>query len=608
MCGISGYIGKKRVGKSAINKTLGLMKNRGPDHQDWRSFIVNDTNVYLLHSRLSIIDLDERSNQPFSFNDATLVFNGEIYNYIEIRQELKKQGYVFSTDSDTEVLLKAYVEYGEDCVQHFNGMWAFAIWDERNKKLFLSRDRFAEKPLYYFQDNDGFYFASEIKAIQSLRKKQLQVNYDHLKRYLVYGYKFLYKTPQTYFHGIREIEFASNATLDCDNNFIQSKYWKPESNIKEMTLDRAVEGSRHYLLESIKLRLRADVPLAFCLSGGVDSASLASIAKKEFNYDVATFSIIDPDERYNELDNIKETIHDLDCKHFLVHLTFENILQRLETLVRYHDSPVATISYLVHSMLSEQINQQGYKVSISGTSADELFTGYYDHFNLHLYEMRNHSDFEKYLEDWQKYTGKFVRNPYLKNPQLYFDDQSIRAHNHLNSAEFASFLNDDFSIDFTENIYSESLLRNRMLNELFHEAIPVILHEDDLNSMQYSIENRSPYLDVNLFDFAYSIPNEHLIKNGYGKYVLREAMNGTLNDQVRLDRRKKGFNASINSLFDFSDKNTCDYFLDSSSVIFDLIDISNIERLINTNTAPNHYSKFLFNFINCKNFLEQQVN
>ena len=584
------------------------MKNRGPDHQDWRSFIVNDTNVYLLHSRLSIIDLDERSNQPFSFNDATLVFNGEIYNYIEIRQELKKQGYVFSTDSDTEVLLKAYVEYGEDCVQHFNGMWAFAIWDERNKKLFLSRDRFAEKPLYYFQDNDGFYFASEIKAIQSLRKKQLQVNYDHLKRYLVYGYKFLYKTPQTYFHGIREIEFASNATLDCDNNFIQSKYWKPESNIKEMTLDRAVEGSRHYLLESIKLRLRADVPLAFCLSGGVDSASLASIAKKEFNYDVATFSIIDPDERYNELDNIKETIHDLDCKHFLVHLTFENILQRLETLVRYHDSPVATISYLVHSMLSEQINQQGYKVSISGTSADELFTGYYDHFNLHLYEMRNHSDFEKYLEDWQKYTGKFVRNPYLKNPQLYFDDQSIRAHNHLNSAEFASFLNDDFSIDFTENIYSESLLRNRMLNELFHEAIPVILHEDDLNSMQYSIENRSPYLDVNLFDFAYSIPNEHLIKNGYGKYVLREAMNGTLNDQVRLDRRKKGFNASINSLFDFSDKNTCDYFLDSSSVIFDLIDISNIERLINTNTAPNHYSKFLFNFINCKNFLEQQVN
>jgi asparagine synthase (glutamine-hydrolysing) len=608
MCGIAGYIGKKQVSKSAINKTLALMKNRGPDYQDWCSFIANDTNVYLLHSRLSIIDLDERSNQPFSYNGFTLVFNGEIYNYIEVREALKKQGHTFTTDSDTEVLLKAYIEYGEDCVQYFNGMWAFAIFDERNKKLFLSRDRFAEKPLYYFQDNDGFYFASEIKAIQSLFQKKLQINYDHLKRYLIYGYKFLHKTPQTYFHGIREIEFASNATLDCDINFIQSKYWNPESNVKEMTLNEAVEGSRHHLLESVKLRLRADVPLAFCLSGGVDSASLASIAKKEFNYDVATFSIIDPDERYNELENIQATIDDLDCKHFLIHLNFENMLERLEDLVTYHDSPVSTISYLIHSMLSEKISERGYRIAVSGTSADELFTGYYDHFNLHLYEMRNHSKFEQYLKDWQEHTGNFVRNPYLKNPQLYFDDQSIRAHNHLNSAEFASFLKHDFSIDFTESTYSESLLRNRMLNELFHEATPVILHEDDLNSMKYSIENRSPFLDVNLFDFAYSIPNKHLIKNGYGKYVLREAMNGILNDQVRLDRRKKGFNASINSIFDFSDKNTCDYFLDSSSVIFDLIDISNIERLIKTNPAPNHYSKFIFNFINCKIFLEEQVN
>ena len=608
MCGIAGYIGKKQINDKKIIKTLGLMKNRGPDHQGWRSFTANDTNVYLLHSRLSIIDLDERSNQPFSFNGFTLVFNGEIYNYIEVRKELKKRGHTFTTDSDTEVLLKAYIEYGEDCVQHFNGMWAFAIWDERNKKLFLSRDRFAEKPLYYFQDNDGFYFASEIKAIQSLLQKKLQINYDHLKRYLVYGYKFLYKTPQTYFHGIREIEFASNATLDCDNNFIQSKYWKPESNVIEMTLNEAVEGSRHHLLESVKLRLRADVGLAFCLSGGVDSASLASIAKKEFNYDVATFSIIDPDERYNELENIQATIDDLDCKHFLVNLNFDNTLERLKDLVSYHSSPVSTISYLVHSMLSEQISECGYRVAVSGTSADELFTGYYDHFNLHLYEMRNHSEFKQYLKDWQEHTGNFVRNPYLKNPQLYFDDQSIRAHNHLNSSEFASFLTEDYSIEITESSYTDSLLRNRMLNELFHEATPVILQEDDLNSMKYSIENRSPYLDVNLFDFAYSIPNEHLIQDGYGKYVLREAMNGTLNDQVRLDRRKKGFNASINSLFDFSDKNTCDYFLDSSSVIFDLIDISNIERVININPAPNHYSKFLFNFLNCKIFLEQQAN
>jgi len=607
MCGIAGYIGKKQISKNTINKTLCLMKNRGPDFQDSRSFNVNDTNVYLLHSRLSIIDLEVRSNQPFSYNGLTLIFNGEIYNYIELRKKLIKKGHTFSTSSDTEVLLKAYVEYGEDCVRHFNGMWAFAIWDEKNQKLFLSRDRFAEKPLYYFQDNDGFYFASEINAIQSLLHIQLQVNYDYMKRYLVYGYKFLQKTPQTFFHGISEIDFASNATLDSNINFIQYKYWQPKSIQKQMTMDEAVEGSRYHLLESLKLRLRADVPLAFCLSGGVDSASLASIAKKEFNYDVATFSIIDSDERYNEYENIKATIDDLDCKHTLIHLNFENTLERLQDLVAYHGSPVATISYLIHSMLTEKISDQGFKISVSGTSADELFTGYYDHFNLHLYEMRNHSKFEQYLKDWQDHTGNFVTNPYFKNPKLYFKDQSTRAHNHLDSSEFASFLTEDYSIEITESNYTSSLLRNRMLNELFHETTPVILIEDDLNSMKYSIENRSPYLDVNLFNFVNSIPNEYLIQDGYGKYVLREAMKGTLNEQVRLDRRKKGFNASINSLFDFSDKSTREYLLDPSSAIFDLVNISSIERLISSKIEANKYSKFLFSFINCKIFLEQQL-
>lgn len=374
-----------------------------------------------------------------------------------------------------------------------------------------------------------------------------------------------------------------------------------------MTLNEAVEGSRHHLLESVKLRLRADVPLAFCLSGGVDSASLVSIAKKEFNYDVSTFSIIDSDERYNEYDNMQATIDDLKCKNSMMHLDYENMLERLENLVAYHDSPVSTITYLTHSMLSEQISELGYKVAISGTGADELFTGYYDHFNLHLYEMRNHPQFNQYLKDWQDYTGKLVQNPYLKNPKLYFNDQSIRAHNHLDSIKFASYLTDDYSIEITESTYSDSLLRNRMLNELFHEATPISLREDDMNSMKYSIENRSPFLDVNLFDFTNSIPNEHLIQNGYGKYVLREAMNGILNDQVRLDRRKKGFNASINSLFDFSDKNTRDYFLDSSSAIFDLVNIASVEQMISSKEAASHNGKFLFSFINCKIFLEQQL-
>lgn len=604
MCGIAGYIGKKNISISKIRDTMNVMKNRGPDFQDWCSFKHNETNIYLFHSRLSIIDLDVRSNQPFKFNNYTIVFNGEIYNYIEVRTKLEKIGHKFSTDSDTEVLLKAYVEYGEQCVNYFNGMWAFAIWDDKNKFLFLSRDRFGEKPLYYHNTNNEFYFASEVKAIQSLLDYKLKINYNHIKRYLVYGYKFLNKTKNNFFKDVDEVEYANNILINTEGEIIKSKFWKPKSNIEKLSLNDAIDGVKKHLIQSVKLRLRSDVPLAFCLSGGVDSASLASIAKKEFGYDVTAFSIIDQDERYNELDNINATVKDLNCKSHLVHLDYKNMIDRLESLVEYHDSPISTISYLVHSMLSEQISQSGFKVSVSGTSGDELFTGYYDHFNLHLYEMRNEPNFKKYLDDWQSNIGNFVRNPYLKNPKLYFDDQSIRDHNHLNSELFASYLKEDYSITYDDENFTGSLLRNRMLNELFHEITPVILHEDDLNSMYYSIENRSPYLDYKLFEFAYSIPAKYLINNGYGKYILRKAVKGILNDKVRLDRKKLGFNASINSVIDINNNRTKEFLL-SDGPIFDLVDKGKIEKFIENKFFENSHKKFLFNFINSKIFLDK---
>ena len=280
------------------------------------------------------------------------------------------------------------------------------------------------------------------------------------------------------------------------------------------------------------------------------------------------------------------------------------MLERLKDLVGYHDSPISTISYLVHSMLSEKIHEDGFKVSVSGTAADELFTGYYDHFNLHLFEMRNNPNFDSYLSDWNSHIRGLIRNPFLQNPKLYFEDKSFRDHNFLNSDVFRSFLNDDFSLNFDEEVYTSSLLRNRMLNELFQESTRVILHEDDLNSMRYSIENRSPFLDINLFEFTSSIPSEHLIQDGYGKFVLRSAVDGILNDKVRMDRSKKGFNASINSILNLKDKATLDYLL-SDGPIFQIVNKSKIESLLNLEHFENSYQKFLFNFLNVKIFLEK---
>lgn len=607
MCGIAGFYSKKEIPEERINLTLKMMENRGPDCQDVKFFRNGSQNrtIGLLHSRLSIIDLDPRSNQPLSIGKQTIAFNGEIYNYLELRKKLVKRNIVLKTSSDTEVLLHFYRIYGEKCVEFLEGMWAFAVYDESNKQLFLSRDRFAEKPLYFMENEDGFFFGSEVKFVKLLSGRNPTVNRRHLMRHLNHGYKSLYKTDDTYFEEIKELKYAQNLTVCGQGMGKPKRYWTPRFSIDEsMSIRDAIEGTKSMLFDSVEIRLRSDVPLAFCLSGGVDSAGIASIAAKEFNAKITTFSIIDKDERYNEKDNILSTVEDLGCEYHLISAEQNNPLERLRNLIEYHDAPIATISYFVHSMISEAVHQGGFRVSFSGTSADELFTGYYDHFILHLNEMRSEEDYPLYVQDWSEHVGRFVRNPDLKNPNLYNQDPNFRAHVFDASDELKGFFLKSFIEDFVEENFTDSLLRNRMLNELFHEATPVILHEDDLNSMYYSVENRSPYLDRNLLGFANSIPSRHLIQNGYGKYILREALKGTLNEQVRLDRRKKGFNASINSIVKLKDQETRDYLLDPSAEIFEIIDRTQIIPLLDQFPIPNHLSKFIFNFINARIFLE----
>lgn len=614
MCGISGYLGQKNIDLTEIKNTLSLMKQRGPDDQSYYHPLNTDLlKVLFLHSRLSIIDLNTRSNQPFSIGGYTIIFNGEIYNYIELKKALIEKGIKFNTDSDTEVLLQSFIEEGPSCVNKFEGMWSFAIWDNKNFKLYLSRDRFGEKPLYYTLSDDGIYFGSEIKFLKSLSNIRFKVNHKHLLNYLTLGYKSLYKEERTFFEDILEIPKASiveitknpNDKLKIKTNY----YWQPKTQNLKISLDESIERAKYLLIESLKIRLRSDVPLAFCLSGGVDSAALVSIASKVFNFNVNTFSIIEEDLRYDERENILATIKDTGCKSNLIKIPQNGNLEGIKNLVSYHDAPIATTTYYVHSLLSEQISKNGFRVAFSGTAADEIFTGYYDHFLLYLYEIRNTLSFSEALGKWEQHVSNFIRNPILKKFDLYIENPSYRDHVYDNFSEFHSWLSKDAKslIDpsFKENSYSDSLLKNRMLNELLNEITPVILHEDDLNSMCYSIENRSPYLDTNLIEFMYSIPAEHYIQDGYGKFILRESVKGILNDKVRLDRQKKGFNASINSLVNFKDKKVVDELLEESNQIFDLINREQVIKLFSEEQLPNHYSKFLFSFINSVFFLNE---
>ncbi len=607
MCGIAGYIGKFLPNPIHLKQTSKILEHRGPNDEGFYTHKYHKNNVTLIHRRLSIIDLDVRSNQPFTYNGTVLVFNGEIYNYIEIRKTLEELGHTFVTQGDTEVLIHALCQWGQNAHDRLEGMWAFAWYNEKDGTLLLSRDRFGEKPLYFWQKNNGFYFSSEIKGLATLAGEWPNINESHLLRNLVNGYRSLYKTRETFFKEVRELPPGNFLKLNSSSNISFQKYWKfSYVEKKKIKYSDVIENTKEGVINAVRLRMRSDVPVAFCMSGGVDSNSLISIASKTLGFDVHGFTIVSRDERYEEQELVNKAVKKLGIQHTSIELNQENFLENLRNLIKAHDSPIYTISYYVQWQLMQAMASKGFKVTLSGTGADELFTGYYDHHNLYLYEIyQNKKLYNESLEFWKKYQSKIVRNPYLKNPKLFIENKDFRDHIYLNNELFSSWLKKKWSEPFSETDYVPNILRNRMLNEMFTESVPVILHEDDLNAMYFSMENRSPFLDRFLFEFAYSIPTSYLIKNGFAKSVLRDAMRGIVPDEILDQRRKVGFNASIKELLNIKDPKIKEYLLDNSPV-YDLVNKQKIEQLLKQDDIPNSKSKFLFNFINTKIFMENQ--
>ena len=610
MCGISGYLSySEKVNKGSVKNTLSLMRRRGPDNQSCFKERKNNIEIGLLHSRLNIIDLNERSNQPFYFKDLVLIFNGEIYNYIELREQLIKKNHKFKTESDTEVLLKSYVEWGQDCVNFFVGMWAFAIWDSKNKKLFLSRDNFGEKPLYYSLNKNGFFFGSEIKFIKSLSDLNYELNQSKIYNYLFYGYKSMYKEESTFYKNIYLLENATNLTVDLNFKIKKQKYWIPKLNIDKFISPEDAANQTNYLMtKSMEYRMRSDVPVAFCLSGGIDSSYLYSIATKTLNHKVVSFSIIDKDQRYDESKNIDLITKQSGFKNFKINIDGKkkSFFERINEITKYQDSPISTISYYVHSFLSENISKNKFRIAVSGTGADELFTGYYDHFLLQLATINKSDSYKKKLNEWKKLIKPVIRNKFGKQDDIYIVNPKNRTLVYDLGFDMKSFVKGKRKKIY-EKKYCKELLRNRMMNELFHEVVPCILKDDDHNSMYHSIENRSPYLDKDLFNFALTLPPEILIANGYQKKILRDASKNTLPDPIRLDRQKKGFNASISSIIDLKKKENIDLIFSNKSLINKYVNLKKLKESINFNDIPNHYSKLIFSILTTEAFLKSNL-
>jgi asparagine synthase (glutamine-hydrolysing) len=607
VCGIAGFVGTRPVDDRAIQRTLERMRHRGPDDRTHRRFETPDGRwVELLHGRLNIIDLDSRANQPFQAREHWLAYNGELYNYVEVRRRLEGAGVAFRTSSDTEVLLAALVHDGVGALDGCEGMWAFAAYDEGDGKLLLSRDRFGEKPLYLLRDGDRLYFGSEAKFVFALAGRKPAVNLRQLQRYLVNGYKSLYKSGESFFEGLEELEPGTVLEVGRGGEERRHAYWRPPAvREREMSFEEAVAGARERLIRSVELRLRADVPLAFCMSGGVDSLSLISIARSVFDYDVHGFTIVNSDARYEEQEMVDHAVERLGVRHTAIPLDTHEFLPRLRELVRHHDAPVYTITYFVQWLLMQSIHEHGYRVSVSGTAADELYSGYYDHHLAYLYEVRDQPAVaEAARRAWEQHVRPVVRNPYLSDPELFVRDPGFRGHIYLGAEEFATYLTNGFAEGFAERDFTANLLRNRMLNELFAEAVPVILHEDDLNAMYFSIENRSPFLDRELFEHSLSVPTRHLVQDGKAKAVLREAMRGIVPDKVLDNRRKVGFNAPIESLLDADDPAVRAELL-ADSPLWEHVRRGKVEALLGKRNLPNSESKLLFNVLNAKLFLEE---
>jgi asparagine synthase (glutamine-hydrolysing) len=604
MCGIAGIWSKNEPNFVRIESSLKLLCHRGPDDQKYKTFRTkNGMHAALLFTRLAIIDLDPRASQPMGYGGLWLTINGEIYNYREIRKELEEQGINFHTSSDTEVLLKGLHTYGWNVLDKLEGMWALAVYDENTNRLTLCRDRFGEKPLSYIKTKEGVFYASEVRVLQQLTGKSLVTNKLQLQRFLVNGYKSLYKTNETFFEDVVDVPAKTLLHFNDDGTTNSEVYWKPNLEINEdIDFNEAVIQSKEKLVRSLDLRLRADVPLAFSLSGGVDSVSLVSLAKRELGAPVHGFTIRNSDSRYEEWQLVDKVVKELNLDHTYVDLSSKNFLENLQMLIAHRKNPISTITYYVQWLLMQKVSEMGFKVVIGGTGADELYTGYYDHHLFYIASLNGKAR-ENAIESWSLNLKQFIQNPFLSNPNLFAEKPDFRDHIYLDAELYKTFLIDNFDEKFSENKYHVDSLKNRMLNELFEETIPVIMHEEDLNAMNFSIENRSPYLDRELFETTAKFPTRIMIRNGRAKAILRESVRGIAPDAVLDNARKIGFNAPIENLLDL-DNNEVQRHILSDSPIFDIVKREFISNFLAKRGLNNSESKFLFSFLSAKLFLE----
>jgi asparagine synthase (glutamine-hydrolysing) len=556
MCGICGWLNfdpQQLVDTDVLKKMNQTLVHRGPDGDGF----YHDGSFAMAHRRLSIIDLD-LGGQPLSNEDETvwISFNGEIYNYLELMQTLKQKGHRFRTRSDTEVLVHLYEEKGENLVEDLRGMFAFAVWDVRKRKLVLCRDRVGKKPLYYaFVPGRHFVFGSEIKAILAGNAVDRTVNYHALDHYL----SFLYVPgDESIFHRISKLPAAH--TLVCEDGEIHMRrYWDlryPDSDRKELTEEQYKAQFQEILQESVRIRMRSDVPLGAFLSGGIDSSAVVSIMQEISPLPVETVSVGFPEQDYNELPYAKE-ISDLFGCRYNEYLVQPDIIDMISRIVRSFDEPFADPSAIPTYHVSRAAREK-VTVALSGDGGDESLAGYSRHaLDVLEHKLRRITRFvpPSLLQSIFRALpeGTRGRNT-IGNLAAAPDEAAARKHyNLLFNRELKTQLYRDKRLpyDFAETfrrIYNRSNADNPLDKSLYLDIctylVEDILVKVDRMSMANSLEVRAPLLDHKLLEFLAGVPPRFKLHKGTTKYLLKKTVAPKLPDHI-LHRRKQGFRLPI---------------------------------------------------------------
>ncbi|MBI1838100.1 MAG: asparagine synthase (glutamine-hydrolyzing) [Flavobacteriia bacterium] len=598
MCGISGILNftSHTPEVDEINIMIDHLKHRGPDANGY--FI--EKNVALGHTRLSILDLSESGNQPFeSFNNRfVLVYNGEIYNYVELRKELENE-FTFKTDTDTEVLLNAYIKWGEEFLNRLNGMFALAIYDRIESKLFCARDRFGVKPFYYYKDKNRFIFASEPKAIIAILKQKPKADFQRIYDFLVFNRTD--HDESTFFEGIKKLTHGHTISIQ-NKEFNISKWYNLREEAKKVSFTNPTEYYQ-MLQSSINIRLRSDVPVGLTLSGGLDSSAIASILIHDFHKsDLNTFSAVyGQDKKGDESKYINLYKDELKNMH-AISPSSDELLNDLEDFINTQQEPFGTTSIYANYKIMKEANHS-VKVMLNGQGADEHLAGYHYFFGNYYMELFKRFKWIKLTRESYMYYKKHHSFFAIKSFIYYLVPSKIQSHYKISQK---GFLNKEFVNTYSKKnnvlkkLFDSVSLNESLLNH-FDYKLEHLLKWDDRNSMRFGIESRNPFLDYRLIEKSINMPINFKINQGITKKILRDGLKGILPEEIRNRQDKIGFSTPEDEWFR-SEK--------FKVVIFEILQSSSFKKrnIVDPEKAIELYNKHLLNEINISTEIWKWIN